>query len=348
MNPTIIAAIIGFFIILSVKDTPQSRRNICILMCICFICQAGLRDYLHSTNDTYNYLASYRFIENDTLWQVITENKFEPGVYDERDPGYNIFVKVTQIIWPDFRFFLIIVATIISVPICKLIYKFTDNLTGIVVAAILYEALLAGFFETGIRQTIAMGTIYFSVPYIINRNWKKHYLLLALAYTVHSSALIFAPFYFLINIQKSKKYLIWCICLTPLFMIIAKPLIVFMGEGTNFEDYANTTIDNTGTPVFSIFVFIIAIWTYLTRNYININNIKDRILITGIICSLVLMPSTWVNSNFIRLVFYYLIFLLPMMPKLLLYTASNNMEAYKQYSFMTGIALILLTIKQGL
>lgn len=343
MPNTLIAGIVGLLICLFVSDTHANRRKICIIVCACFILQAGLRDYMHSTNDTYNYLRSYWLLLNDTLPEVLNKFKVWDNSYQTRDPGYSLFVKITQIIYPDFRFFLLLVATIISVPLVKIIYDFTDSLRGIILAVIIYEALFANFFETGIRQTISMGIIYSSMPFIIKRNWKIHYLLLALAYTIHSSTLIFTPFYFIVNLRNTKKLLIWALLLTPVFMGIAPQLIRLLGEGTMFESYANTTVDNMGTPVFSALLFAVATASYFLRNYFDINDIKNRILLSSILCALVLMPSTWVNSNFIRLVFYYLVFLMPLIPKLIDNAVGTDV-ANKNVSFIVcGITLIILT-----
>lgn len=343
MPNTFIAGIIAFIICIFVSDTQRNRKNVCIFVCICFILQAGMRDYLHATNDTYNYVRMYREVLPWTLDEALNLFREWGNHYENRDPGYTVFVKLTQLIYPDFRVFLLMVASIISIPICKIIYNFCNSLSGIAVSVIIYEALFAGFFETGIRQTIAMGIIYFSVPYILKRNWKKHYLLLVIAYTFHSSALIFAPFYFLVNMKFTKKLLVWCIVLTPVFMAIAPQLIVFLGEGTNFEHYANTKVDNLGTPVFSALLFIVAIGTYFLRNSFDENNIKDRLLLSSIVCSLVLMPSTWVNSNFIRLVFYYLIFMMPLIPRLVDYVSKDNPNVRGLVSFMIITVLVFLT-----
>lgn len=343
MPNTVITAIAGLIICLFVNDTQANRKKVCILVCICFILQAGMRDYMHSTNDTYNYLRSYWALLNDTLPDVFRYFDEWNKTYKSRDPGYSLFVKITQIIYPDFRFFLLLVATIISVPLVKIIYNYTNSLRGIVLAVMIYESLFANFFETGIRQTIAMGIIYLSLPYVIKRNWKMHYILLFLAYTMHSSALIFSPFYFLVKLRQTKRLLIWALLLTPLFMSVAPQLIVFLGDGTMFENYVNTTVDNLGTPVFSALLFAVATATYFLRKHFIESDIKSRVLLVAVLCALVLMPSTWVNSNFIRLVFYYLVFLMPLIPKLIDCAAGENPSNKNIYAIACGLALIVLT-----
>lgn len=343
MSIIVILAIIGLIYCLISKDSKVNRRNYCIFLAIFFIIQAGFRDYEHASNDTYNYLRSYWELLPMSLSDVISNKVFGFNIsnYDARDPGYDVFVKITQIIWPDFRFFLLVVATIISIPLTWIIYKFTNSIVGIVIASLLYEALFAGFFETGIRQTIAMGIVYSSLPFVIKKKWKKHYLMLILAYFIHSSALIFIPFYPLSVMKNTRKYIIWAILLTPVFMYSASSVMTYLSAGTMFESYANTTIDNQGTPVFSILLFIIGVGVWIYRKHFHESNILDRMLIVGIICSLILMPTTWVNSNFIRLLFYYLVFIMPLVPKIIS-SATANYNLRLTYSLLVGIVLIIL------
>ena len=342
MSPVTIAGIIGLLICITVPDCKKSRKIVCILVCICFILQAGTRDYINSTNDTYNYYQSYKNLLPFNIQEIIHQTTFTFfDDYQNRDPAYTIFVKLTQEIYPDFRFLLLIVASIISIPITWIIYRFTNSLPGIVISVMLYEALFAGFFETGIRQTIAMGLIYFSLPYVMERKWIKHYVILTMASLFHSSAIIFIPFYFLVTFKYTKKFLIWVIVLTPIFMTIAPALILFLGEGTMFENYANTKVDNLGTPVFSALLFIVSIGTWIYRKHFDENKIDDRILIAALICSLILMPSTWVNSNFIRLVFYYLVFLMPLIPHLIS-DAIIGKQIRNLATMATGLVLIII------
>lgn len=344
MSIITILGIVGLVVCVSIKDTQKNRKIICILLCLFFILQAGLRDYEHATNDTYNYLRSYKLLLPISLSDVLESLafKFNLDDYTMRDPGYTLFVKLTQIICPDFRFFLIVVATIISIPLVWIIYKFTNSLMGIAIASMIYEALFAGFFETGIRQTIAMGLIYFSLPFVIKRKWVPHYLMLIIAYFMHSSALIFIPFYPLTVIKTSRKFLTWAIILTPVFMMSASTIVAHIGSGTMFESYATTTIDNKGTPVFSALLFIVSIGAWIFRKRFSENDVLDRMLITSIVCSLLLMPTTWVNSNFIRLVFYYLVFLMPLVPRIISFIASNYTER-AWMSIAVGIVLIILS-----
>lgn len=266
--------------------------------------------------------------------------------YSQRDPGYDIFVKLTQMILPNFVFFLIIVAVIISVPMTWILYRFTHSLPAIVIGVLIYEALFSNFFETGIRQTLAMGIIYSSLPFVIRKKWIPHYLMLLVAYFFHSSALIFAPFYILCQLKINRKFLLIAILLTPIIMVYSKDMIILVSDGTMFEQYALTTEHNAGTPVFSAMLLIVAIGVWMYSKRLDERIMTNRMMIVAMICSLVLMPSSWVNSNFIRLVFYYLVFLMPLVPKII-ECISPVKDTRNVLYFLTGSALVFLSVQQG-
>lgn len=348
MSTILILGIVGLLVCIFCPDTKNTRLWVCVAGCIFFIFHAGFRDFYHNINDTLNYLNSYNKLLDQSLEQVLSDNTFDFNLddYSKRDPGYYVFVKLTQLIFPDFVFFLFIVAVIISIPMTWIIYKFTDSVPAAILGILIYQALFSNFFETGIRQTIAMGIIYSSLPFVMRRQWLPHYLLLILAYFFHSSALIFIPFYLLCQLNIDRKYLLLAILVTPVIMAFSKDMIGLVSEGTMFEQYGITEEDNDGTPVFSVVLFMVAVGTWIFSKRIDSKNIKNRMMLVGLICSLALMPSSWINSNFIRLVFYYLVFLMPLIPKII-ECISPIKDTRNILYLITGSALVFLSMQQG-
>ena len=263
--------------------------------------------------------------------------------YETRDPGFDIFVKLTQIIWPDFRFLLVLVSLIIAYPLSRFLYRYTRTVSGIFIGMALYEALFANFFDTGMRQTIAMGLSY--IAFLNFQDHKKllHWLIpLFLASTIHTTTVIIIPMFFLGRIENQNRLLLFALCLAPLCMLIAQPLIAFLGAGTIFESYAVNSTDNLGTPVFTALVFLAALASKVYAKQLTQSYPYYTTLLPAIVMALMLTPSTWVNSNFIRLVFYYLIFLLPLI-SVLVETAFSNSASMKRLSY-GGIALMLICL----
>lgn len=324
----------------------QTKRQAIIILGSLIIYQLGFRDYLHSSNDTYNYFHHYVALKDYSWNEILSSFQLVASEYVERDPGYAIFVKLTQIISDDFRFYLIILAVIITVPFCILMNKFIPTASGVYLCGIIFESLFAPFFMTGLRQMIAMGIIYASVPFIFKNRIKYHYLLLLLAYTIHSSSLIFIPVYVIMKyFNNPRKLLILSIALLPVFMIFASSIISFIGEGTIFETYAVNSKDNLGTPVFTAMVVLIVITVavfskYFIEDYSQYNNF----LLVTLVFSCCLIPSTWVNSNFIRIVFTFLIFICAIIPMIIECIHKNSLLPIDRLGmyFFVGVGLLLL------
>lgn len=324
----------------------RNRKVACIWLCILFVIQAGFRDYENQFSDTINYANSYYRLSDIQLSELLDHFSLYSDQYTGRDPGYKIFVKITQYICTDFRFFLVLVATIISIPICRIFYKYCTSLSGILIAACLYEALFAGFFETGIRQTIAMGFTYTALGAFQRRRYWFTIILTFVAYTIHSTAVIFVPVYFLLGLKNTKKLLITALLLSLLFMVYAKQILFSLGEGTIMSSYTSLmTQDNTGTPVFSAMVVFAVLITYKYANIIKTRYKYFNLMFVTMACAIMLVPSTWVNSNFLRTVLYFLVFLMPLLSVFIdIFSHKQSALATKYYLAIT-LMLGILTYK---
>lgn len=339
-----------FFILclLPIKgDEVKLKKWATLIVFLLILYQLGFRDWRLMANDTGNYYHSYNSLLTKSWTELFDSFNLFTTEYSERDPGFSIFVKATQLISYDFEFFLIIVALCISTPVCYLLYKFVPTSSGIFFGALIFESLFAPFFMTGLRQTVAMGIIYASVPFIFSGRLKKHYIFLLVAYTIHSTALVFAPVALMMKYCRNPRILlIFTLLLLPVFMILAKPIIAYIGEGTIFEAYAVNSENNLGTPVFSAMVVLIAVVsTIFSRVFIETYSELGKFIIITLILSCFFMPSSWVDSNFIRIVFIPLIFIIALIPMLIDCLYYNNLLPFDRtfIYFIVGVGLLVLS-----
>lgn len=324
----------------------KRKRKICIFLFLFIIIQNGFRDYLHSTNDTYNYLINYKDLLNVPLADLLKSFSLVSDDYASRDPGFYIFVKLTQYICTNFRFLLVVVASIIAYPLCKMLYRYSTSVAGIFLGMTLYEALFAGFFDTGMRQTVAMGITFNAfLMQQEGKSWKIWSPFVLLAYTFHTSSLIFLPLYFLSKVKNQSLLMRCAIIVTPLIFIMAKPIIAFLGTGTIFEAYAVNSTDNLGTPVFSAMVILVALLMKFLDNKIRSFYRYYQVSFSAMLMALILTPASWIDSNFIRLTFYYLVFLMPILSVFIDAASLKNLKNRSIIYISVAGALIMLSIK---
>ena len=178
------------------------RKKLIQFVCILLIIQSGLR-HLSIGADTYGYALMYNQVDNDSwenIWNAFVKY-YMAGATDKgtKDLGYTLLQKFFCSIGFNFRFFFIFVAVFFFVAYGRLLYKYTRTMEEIIISILLYEALFYSFYSiTGIRQVIATAGVLYIVPYAIDIQSIKFFVGLLIFATIHTSCLLFIPFYFYI------------------------------------------------------------------------------------------------------------------------------------------------------
>jgi len=144
---------------------------------------AGLRNNI---GDTFFYMHSYQ-IETFT-WATIDYSK---------DFGFNILQLLLKQISGDPQLLVFATALFTSGTIAWVLYRYSR-----MYELSLYLYITTGAFTTsmnGIRQFLAAAIIFAGTKYLLNGDWKRFCLLVLFASTIHRSALILLPIYFMVR-----------------------------------------------------------------------------------------------------------------------------------------------------
>lgn len=144
---------------------------------------SGLRNNI---GDTYFYMHSYKI--TDFNWGMI---KFEG------DFGFNILQLLLQDISKDPQILVFTTALITNVLIVSTLYKYSR-----MIELSLFVYIASGMYTVtmnGIRQSMAAAIIFAATKYILDGEFKKFLLVILLASTIHQTALIFIPIYFIVR-----------------------------------------------------------------------------------------------------------------------------------------------------
>lgn len=295
----------------------QKRKKLLIIVGTIIVLVSGLRN-LAVGADTYQYYLSFLDVQT-TPWNQILEDFQDYFIYGiGKDPGYSLLVKLFQSVLPDFRCFLFAVIITFCYALLKLMYRFNVPLKGIILSYLLYEALFYAFFSiTGIRQTIATTVSLLVVPYALNRKAIKFVLPLLLFSLVHKSLLLFIPFYLFNYLKRTKLIVIYAAILFFPMWIVGQSLGQYLIAGTTFDQYGEYlagTYDTNGAINFAIIFY--AIILILIKNYNRIESARaeNKILSCALAFAIFYTPMTAVGPSQMRIVQYYSIFLLIMLP----------------------------------
>lgn len=157
---------------------------------------AALRNYTVGS-DALTYLQRYSRFANaewKNIFHISDKMMFEYG--------FAVINKLLSYISRNPRFFLIITVLFIVYSYCLAIYKYSEIPW---LSFLIFITLgLFGSSLSALRQYIAIGIIILSYDAILNNQLLKYITLVVMAYSVHTSALIVLPMFWLSKIKFNK------------------------------------------------------------------------------------------------------------------------------------------------
>ena len=316
------------------------RRNYIIFCCTLLVIQSGLRNVAVGA-DTYAYKLLFEDINNWTWDDVL--NYFRMVYIDKegKDAGYKILMKLFTLISSDYQFYLVCVAVFFFYALGNFLYKNTVKVEDIFLAIVVYQALFYEFFSiTGTRQTIATAFCLLTYEQIKKNKLVKFIFIILIAVTIHKSALLFIPFFFVAKYKKSWILLVVSILCFPILFSISKLFAYQLALLSDSEEYLAYVEDITsgawGFLFFYIFIALIGIWRYKKTIVIE----DTYRLYNAFALALLFIPLTFTSSSLMRVVQYYSIYMLLFLPAIL--NTFSNKEKIKKQVLWFGLMVIFL------
>ncbi len=328
----------------------RALTNYIYFVCALLILQSGLRNVAVGT-DTYAYLLKYEAIQHfswDNIFDTFIRT-YQTG--EGKDPGYLIFMKLISTVIPYYQIYLLIIAAFFFTALGSLLKTFCRSIYDVFVGTVLYEVLYYGFFSvTGIRQTIAVGILFFGVKFIVNRKIIPFIITCFCAAIIHKSALIFIPLYFIADYKKTIRLLSTVIVALPVIFVIMRPFAQFLTSFSFSESYAtysNSEYETTGAKMFFIYMLAVSIMALLSKKYVAEASQKVKLCYNAFCIGVLFTPLTWVDPSLMRVVMYFSVFGIFFLGDLV-------REFCKRYNLSLGIVTLsmiltfaLVIIKRG-
>ncbi|MFM9987044.1 EpsG family protein [Flavobacterium sp.] len=329
----------------SFANSDVIRKRYIRIICIILILQSGLRNVAVG-DDTYSYFETFKEISRTPWYQIkgLIIDYYQYGL--GKDPGYLIFQKLAQYITTDYQVFLFLIAILFFAALGNFIYKNTTRLVDVMIAFVIYSVLFYSFYSiTGIRQTLATVFTLYSYEFVKKKKIIPFLLLVLIASTLHKSALIFIPFYFVCRIKKEKYIFTAVLLLFPVFFVFKDAMGKYLSVLSGYTDY--NQLEGAGTYTFTALFVFISLMAMIRRKYIIKNNINAKNYYNGFAIALVFLPLSYINPNALRIIMYFSIFMILFIPEIIysLKYISNKMRI--DVSVITIILLISLFIKSN-
>jgi transmembrane protein EpsG len=324
-------------------NSDSNRKKYIRLICLILILQSGLRNVAVGA-DTYQYFSLFEAVKK-TSWSEIYQSLtdyYKLGL--GKDPGYLVFQKITQVVTGEYQIFLFVIAILFFAALGTFIYKNTTRLSDAIMAFIIYSVLFYSFFSiTGHRQTIATAAALYGFEFIKKRKLVPFVLLILLASTIHKSCLIFIPFYFICQLNKTKLIYVGALLLFLVFMEFRNSMALYFQSIGGYEEYEQ--FEGAGTFTFTAMFLLISIIALIRNKSILKHNIQAQYYYNAFAVGLLFIPLTWINPSMMRVVQYFSIFMLLLIPEIINSFGDYSLKLKKDMTVVVIIFLIALMIK---
>lgn len=262
-----------------------------ILATIVLVVVSGLRNNI---GDTPVYIEIYKYIE--FTWATIL---------DEKDFGFAVFQMLLKYISANPQFLLLVTALITNGII---IYVFYNYARLFEIAVFVYIA--SGMYlvtMNGVRQYLAASLIFLATKYLFDGNFIKYFLVVVVAATLHKSALIVIPVYFIVRRKAWTRLTIILLGLTLLATIgygFFSELLFRAIEDTQYGEYAEFS-EGGANIMRSVVSFVPLVIAYLGREKFREIFPKSDYIVNLSIMSLLFMIIATQNWIFARFTIYF-------------------------------------------
>ncbi len=260
---TMAAVLLISGILLDKSHWKHSRKLYCGLAWLALFGVSGLR---HSVGYDYNLYANTYL--NFIKWDMETIAAYR------NEKGFVIPLKYFSALVQDYRPFLIIIAFIISTGVVLYIYLYSEK-PYISVSAFLFFGL---FFNSMnfMRQMIAAVIVAFAIKYVKEKCFIRFLIIVLFASTIHISALVMIPVYFMMKIKMNTVYLSVLTAASVLCYIFAEDILEFV---TEFYYEGRFFGDSGLNPIYTIFFAVLFVLCFAVRKKLIEQNPMNNALL---------------------------------------------------------------------
>lgn len=202
------------------------------------------------SNDSQNYFNNWELLSGltfDGLKSFMRDSSFEKG--------YLLFVWIFSHIFPEGQFVFIISALIFTVSVCRFIYINSEDPE---LSFVMFICLgLYSFMVQGLRQAIAMCICLFAIEFCKKRKFIPFILLVLLASTFHTSAIVFFVVYFIYGFTMNVRTAVAALGISGILIAFSGP-IAAIGNIVFEREYENE-VETGGFVAVAIYAIILLV-----------------------------------------------------------------------------------------
>lgn len=283
------------------------RKNLILMWFNIFflICIAGLRT-INVGTDTHAYKDIYGWIES--------------GTGDFIEPGWYLLNVIVQLLGGNFNSLLLIAATLTLVPIGLVSSRYGKNPS---LCLFFYFSIFAYLQSFNImRQMLAVSWVLLACTYLDRRLNFRFLIIIAVATTIHTSALIAVPLLWIHHFKLSNDRIKWMLFITFILgFLLSDTVFAFLaGPYASYVESGNFSRDNLMITYLQVVLMNILFYSiYYTSNLELRNTLPVKIFFIAV----VIMNFTARLGLGSRIMLYFTIIQVILFP---LYLSNNRIK----------------------
>lgn len=266
---------------------------------------------------------------NYSFGDIIRSPKYVGG---HMEMGWLLLAKTISMFTHNLQVYLAIIAVLQFLPIAYVIRKYSSN---VVLSYFVFACL--GFYVhyfSGIRQMLAVSLILLAFDQLYQKRYLWYALVVLLASTIHSSAILFLLAWPLSKIRLSFLATVICIVLMvaimPLYQAILFDVLELFFE-SRYERYLSA--EGSATTMFIVYAVFLLL-SFLQKEDTSKIRLLRVLLLVGVAGQSLGVLG---NSAITRIGYYFNIFLIIMLPEIVLAFKRKN----ERDIIITGAVVLL-------
>lgn len=286
----------------------KNSRNVIIGCGIIFIFFSGLRSGI---GDTGAYIYNFNKYKHYNIDQI-------KDLLSTKEPGFKLLIRIIGIVVDNEQIFLLIFAAITIGLILRRIYLYSEDI-GMSIFLFFATGIYAATLN-GLRQYLVVAIFFYFTNWIIEKKTLRFIILALILSTIHSSAIVMIPIYFLV---RSKPWSFKTFVYLMIALILAGNFSGFMEntstilDSTVYSIYTDTLLNDTdqGANILRVIVMCIpALLSFLGRKNFEKDDIFYRVYSNMVLINAVVYIFAWYNWIFARIGMFTSVYVLLFYP----------------------------------
>lgn len=183
---------------LEMQGNKKNRDTMLILACIVLAIGTGFRD-IYFWPDTLVYAYGFMYHTPD-----ITDFSIATKPYGYSEVGFHLLQVIIKTLVDNVTVFFLVISAITFYFLYKDFKQY--SIFPLIGLCVYIARFIIGRNFVQIRAGLAYAILMLSIKYIYEKDWKKYFLIVFIAWTLHRSCIVAVPLYFVCNWIHVKKW----------------------------------------------------------------------------------------------------------------------------------------------